>query len=209
MSSLADRMRRRFTSGPSIIVVSGLPRSGTSMAMQMLGAGGVPLLADDVRRPDAQNPEGYFELERVKSLPAGGDTAWLDGARGRAVKIVSHLLTWLPEDYAYKVVFMERNLEEVVASQDAMLAARGEPPQPDATRTARLYAEHLAQVRGFLARRRCFETLTVGYADVIGHPHVQAGRIAAFLGGRLAADAMAAAVKPELYRERRKGDRSR
>jgi hypothetical protein len=164
------------------------------MAMQMLRAGGVPLLVDDVRQADAQNPQGYFELERVKALPSG-DTTWLARAGGHAVKIVSHLLTWLPADYTYNVVFMERDLQEVVASQDAMLAARGETPHPDAARTMRLYAEHLTKVRRFLARRRCFDTLRVSYADVVGRPPDEARRIAAFLGGRLDVDAMAAAVR--------------
>lgn len=164
------------------------------MAMQMLGAGGVPLLVDGVRAADASNPEGYFEHERVTTLHTG-DTAWLDGARGRAVKIVSYLLTWLPEHYAYQVVFMQRELREVIASEGAMLGRRGEAPDTDVVRTEQLYEEHLEQVRRFLAGRRCFETLGVRYGDVVTRPHEQAIRIREFLGRRLDVDAMASVVR--------------
>jgi hypothetical protein len=164
------------------------------MAMQMLGAGGVPLLVDRVRAADISNPHGYFEHERVKTLHTG-DSAWLAGARGRAVKVVSYLLTWLPEHYAYKVVFMQRDLREIIASERAMLLARGEAADADTSDAEQLYAEHLDQVRRFLAQRPCFETLPVRYQDAVEAPHEQARRISAFLRRKMDVDAMAGVVR--------------
>jgi hypothetical protein len=195
---------RRLRHGAPIIVVSGLPRSGTSMAMRMLQAGGVPILADDRRRADGGNPYGYFEFEPVKQLDrAGGNVLWLPRARGHAVKIVSWLLTWLPETYDYQVVFMERELDEVIASQKKLLALRGEEGQTDADETTKnMFRTHLEQVRRLLAVRRCFTTLSVRYRDVIDEPSVQARRIARFVGGPLDTDRMAAAIDCGLYRNR-------
>jgi hypothetical protein len=196
---------RRLIRGRPIIVVSGLPRSGTSMVMRMLQAGGVSLFCDEQRRADAHNVGGYFEAAVVKTLGTGAGSGWLRHARGRAVKIVSPLLTHLPESYDYQVVFMRRDLDEVIASQNAMLDARQET---DATEDARLpahYEEHLRQVERFLARRACFSTLTVAYADVLAQPGEESGRIAAFLGGRLDVALMAAVADPALSRHHRAG----
>lgn len=172
------------------------------MAMKMLGAGGIPLLVDGVRAADARNPEGYFEFERVKDLHTGSDTAWLAGARGRALKVVSYLLTWLPEDYAYKVVFMQRDLREIIASERAMLREHGEVADVDEASTARTYEQHLEQVHRFLSRRWCFETLAVSYRDAVERPHEEASRMAEFVGQRLDMTAMGAVVDPALYRMR-------
>ena len=197
-SSLLRRLRR----GRPIVVVSGLPRSGTSMAMAMLEAGGLPLLTDRRRAADEHNPRGYFELEPVKGLAHGGDAAWLAEARGRAVKIVSFLLTYLPETYDYRVIFMRRPLDEVIASQDAMLDARGEPRGAAPAETRAVYEAHLAQVERFLARRACFSTLVVDYAEVLAAPRPQAARIGEFLGGGLDPGVMAAVVDASLHRQR-------
>ncbi len=124
MGALA-RFVRRLRYGRPIVVVSGLPRSGTSMMMQMLQAGGLEILTDAVRTPDGSNPKGYFEFEAVKDLDKGPPPAWLTGARGKAVKIVSSLVRWLPESHDYQVIFMRRNLDEVILSQNKMLADRG------------------------------------------------------------------------------------
>ena len=96
------------------------------MTMRMLEAGGMPVVTDGVRVADDSNPNGYYELEQVKTLSTGGDTAWLARARGQAVKVISFLLTYLPESYDYQVIFMRRDLNEIVASQNKMLDARGE-----------------------------------------------------------------------------------
>ena len=202
LSSDGMSVLRALRRGKPIVVVSGLPRSGTSMAMRMLEAGGVPILTDRVRKADSSNPHGYFELEAVKHLGKPSDLSWLDGARGKAVKIVSSLLTWLPETYDYRVIFMRRDLSEVVASQDTMLVVRGEQAGSDVERMQTLYAQHLADVERFLAKRRCFTTLYVDHRRVLEQPRDEAARIADFIGGRLDVDAMARAVDPRLYRNR-------
>jgi hypothetical protein len=122
-----DQTEERSTAMDAVVVVSGLPRSGTSMMMSMLEAGGLPLLKDDVRTADTDNPKGYFEFERVKKLREG-DVDWLPEAQGRAVKIISYLLLHLPATYDYRVIFMQRDLDEVMASQRKMLTHRGEDP---------------------------------------------------------------------------------
>ena len=193
---------RRLVRGRPIIVVSGLPRSGTSMAMKMLAAGGVPILTDGVRRADDSNPLGYLEFEPVKTLASGGDTAWLAGARGRAVKIVSPLLTHLPETYDYKVLVMRRDLDEIVASQNAMLDGRQQARGAADARMRAHYEEHLRQLDRFLSRRECFSALTVHYADVLANPREQSVRINDFLGGRLDVERMASVADPSLYRRR-------
>ena len=196
------RLARRLRYGEPIVVVSGTPRSGTSMAMRMLHRGGFPILTDGVRTADPDNPHGYYEFERVKGLDKG-DTAWLANARGKAVKVISTLLTWLPETYEYQVIFMERDLAEAVASQNIMLRSRGAISDPGSDgRLVESYREHLVQVHRFMARRRCFSALPVRHRDAIEQPAIIAQRINAFLGGRLDETAMAAAVDPCLYRNR-------
>jgi hypothetical protein len=202
------RWLRRLRFGAPIIVVSGLPRSGTSMMMQMLAAGGVSVVSDGVREADESNPSGYFELEAVKALDKDGDRRWLADARGRAVKIVSALLEHLPESHNYKVIFMERPLGEVLASQDAMLARAGAAPDASAADTgsrAALVAEyerHLRRVRTRVTARACFEMLPVSYAEAIADPRRIAEQVARFVGAPLDIDAMAASVDPRLYRQR-------
>jgi len=196
---------RRLRYGKPIVIVSGLPRSGTSMAMKMLEAGGIPILADGIRNADISNPKGYYEYEPVKELDKGGDAAWLAEARGKAVKIISFLLTWLPETYDYRVILMQRDLREVLASQNAMLAHRGEVPgAAEDEQMLRMYEDHLKKVARFMANRSCFSTLSVDYRDVVQNPRDAAGRINGFLGGTLDVERMAAIADPALYRNRRK-----
>jgi len=172
------------------------------MTMRMLEAAGLPIVTDGVRMADDSNPNGYYELEQVKTLSTGGDTAWLAGARGKAVKVISFLLTYLPESYDYQVIFMKRDLSEIVASQNKMLDARGESRGASDDRMRANYVQHLEQVERFLARRSCFSTLMVNYADVLAVPREQASRINQFLGGQLDVDRMAAVAEPSLYRNR-------
>ncbi len=192
---------------PWITVVSGLPRSGTSLMMQALAAGGIPPMTDDQRTADPSNPRGYLELEAVKRLKA--DRSWLPQARGKAVKII-HLL--LPELVAaadagiveeYRVVMMRRPIEEVVASQRAMLTRQGKPAAavPDA-QLGKLFLDQLARVEHLLAGRAEFRVLPVHYPELVANPVAQATRVNAFLGGGLDETAMAHAVDPTLYRER-------
>ena len=206
----ARRAVRRLRYGAPITIVSGLPRSGTSMMMKMLGAGGMPLVTDDVRQADEQNPRGYFELEAVKELDKGGDTSWLRGARGRAVKVISFLVTWLPETYDYRVIFMERNIDEVVASQNAMLRHRGHAPETtDAERAKIFFKDHLERTHRFLRQRRCFRTLTVHYVEAVEHPSDIARQVASFLDAGLDVGEMAAVVDRALYRNRSAPERVR
>ena len=182
-----------------VLVVSGLPRSGTSMAMQMIHAGGVEALTDQERQADADNPRGYFEYERVKALR--NDKTWLDEAQGKVVKIIHMLLLELPTDRPYKVVFMERELGEVLASQSKMLERLGRSGAALApARLRAVYEAQLKQVHAHLAAHACFEVLRVPYADAVAQPAAQAARIQAFLGGGLTLDAMVAAVDPSLQR---------
>ena len=202
--SVIDRLFRRLRHGAPIIVVSGLPRSGTSMAMKMLDAGGVPTLTDGVRTADESNPKGYSEFEQVKELDKNGDTAWLGDARGKAVKIISFLLTYVPDTYDYQVIFMDRNIDEVLASQNKMLVARGETAQTgNDDHMRQVYQQHLTKVDRFLNGRTCFSTLRLGYKNVIDNAAGEARRINEFLGGRLNVDAMAKVADRELYRNRK------
>jgi hypothetical protein len=173
------------------------------MAMAMLEAGGIPVVTDGRRAADASNPKGYYEYEPVKDLDKPGDHAWLAGARGKAVKIISFLLTHLPETFDYEVIFMQRDLNEVLASQNRMLESRGEPGGAADDRMREVYEQHLAQVERFMRSRACFATLPLAYAAVVAAPSVEAARINAFLGGRLDVARMAAVADRALYRNRR------
>lgn len=198
------RLVRRLRFGAPIVVVSGLPRSGTSMMMRMLEAGGVPPLEDGVRTADESNPKGYFEFERVKELDKPqGDVAWLPAARGKAVKVISFLLTWLPETCNYQVIFMQRDLDEVLASQQQMLSRRGESGADiDIPQSRLVFQSHLTQVERFMAARSCFETLYVSYREAVVAPEATAAAVARFLGRSMDTAAMAKAVEASLYRNR-------
>lgn len=184
-----------------ITVVSGLPRSGTSLAMQMLHAGGIPALTDEQRTPDADNPRGYFEFERVKQIKT--DRRWLDDAQGKAVKIIHMLVTSLPPDREYRVLMMRRDVAEVVRSQAAMLARSGRPGGGlSAEKLAQVYTSQMSAVTRWLDEYPCFRVLDVGYADLIREPREMSEKMSAFLGGGLAIEAMVRAVDPALYRQR-------
>ena len=188
----------------SVVVVSGLPRSGTSMLMGMLAAGGMETLVDGVRAPDDDNPLGYYELERVKQLQTGVDTAWLGEARGKCVKVISYFLKYLPSDEHYRIVFVRRDLAEVLASQRTMLARRGEPVGDSAEerRLAGVLAAHLSKVeRGLAARTDC-RVLYVDHRAAIESPRVVARQVNRFLDNKLDVDRMTAAVDSRLYRQR-------
>lgn len=172
------------------------------MAMKMLQAGGMTLVKDDVREADEDNPKGYFEDERVKDLSEMVDKSWLRNARGHVIKVVSSLLQYLPPDNLYKVVFMRRNLREVLASQAKMLDRRGESNDTDDQDMLAMYENHLDKVEFQLRFRDYFETLYLSYTDVLADPEGQASRINEFLGGALDESRMVEAVDPKLYRNR-------
>ncbi|MBK1630562.1 hypothetical protein CKO31_07345 [Thiohalocapsa halophila] len=190
-----------FDDQDCIVVVSGLPRSGTSMMMQMLAAGGLPILTDGRREADASNPRGYYELEAATRLRT--DAAWLADAHNKGVKIVAQLLPFLPAGHSYRVILMERDLEEVLTSQHRMLARKDNGQTPTAAADlGSAFTRQLSQVRAWLAAQPHIRTLQVDHAEVIAEPRRAGARIAAFLGRDLDSDAMADAVDTGLYRER-------
>ena len=187
----------------TIVVVSGLPRSGTSMMMQMLEAGGMEVMTDGLRAADEDNLKGYFEYEAVKALDT--DRSWLPEARGKAVKIISELLKYLPETQTYRIIFLRRALEEVLASQDRMLVRRGVQPGGPAENAeiARVFRKHLQQTEAWLSGRPGFRTLYAHHRQILADPAREAARVNAFLDNRLDEAAMAASVDASLYRQRR------
>ena len=183
-----------------VTVVTGAPRSGTSLMMRMLDAGGIPALTDGHRPPDEHNPGGYFEYDPVKRLAE--DASWLEAARGRAVKVIYRLLAHLPAQLDYRVVFMERDMGEVFESQRDMLRARGAPAADQrGDRLMAALAEELRNAREWLARRPGVRVLAAPYGEVVREPAAWSRRISDFLGG-LDEAAMAAVVDPALYRHR-------
>jgi len=195
-------MLRRVRYGEPIVVVTGLPRSGTSMMMQMLEAGGVAPITDGVRGADESNPRGYYEFERVKDLESTTEWEWLTGARGRAVKIIAFLVRFLPQGFNYKVVFMHRSLDEILVSQTKMLERLGEPNDTSDARMKTLYVDHVARAKSFLAYRPCFDVLHVQYHEILADGPGHALKLNRFLGGRLDTAAMTAVVDPTLHRNR-------
>ena len=185
----------------SITVVSGLPRSGTSMMMQMLKAGGLDTLIDEARVPDDDNPRGYFEFEPTKKTRR--DTSWVDLAGGKVVKLVHLLLLDLPADRSYRVIMMRRQMSEVLISQEKMLTRQGKKGaslSPD--KLAAVFHQQMEDVLIHLREQSCFEFLEIQYADVVADAAEPADAINTFLGGMLDTAAMAAAVDPNLYRNR-------
>ncbi len=185
-----------------VTLVSGLPRSGTSMMMKMLEAGGLGVLADHQRTADEDNPEGYYEFERVKKIEH--DQAWLDEARGKVVKMISALLKHLPATHRYKVVFMRRNLEEVLASQRQMLVRRGKPTDTTSDeKMAAFFTSHLARTGAWLAEQPNIAVLYVSYNDLMQDPERHCAEVVRFLGLPLDASRMASVASGTLYRQRR------
>ena len=186
----------------TIYIVSGLPRSGTSMMMKMLDAGGLIPLVDNIRVADEDNPKGYYEFERVKQLE--NDKKWLPDARGKVVKIISMLLRHLPDDYNYKVVFMLRNVDEILASQRKMLERRGEPTDKVGDeKMALMYQNHLDKLKKQLEQKQNFDTLYVKYNEILNAPEDYCDKINKFLGGILNQQKMLTVIDKNLYRQRK------
>jgi hypothetical protein len=191
---------RRWWRGPAVIVVSGLPRSGTSMMMRMLEAGGIAILSDGERQPDVDNPFGYYEDQRVLDLAPSADMRWVKDARGRALKVISHLLPQLPAENFYDVILMRRELDAVITSQNRMLERRGEANPLDDAETRARFERHLGGVRRMLAGAPQFRCLELDFADTLREPGAAAAALAGFLGRTLDLGAMAAAVDPSVSR---------
>ncbi len=183
-----------------IVVVSGLPRSGTSLMMQMLYAGGLSVMADQLREPDVDNPRGYWEYEQVKQIKR--DTSWLPNMRGKVFKMVSQLLYDLPASERYRVVFMQRNLDEVLVSQEKMLARLNRPAAPrDQMRQA--YELHLERLFEWFPRQQHIRLLKINYNALLKSPRDHACQIHEFLDARVAAEMMVNVVDLSLYRNRK------
>ena len=187
-----------------IIVVSGLPRSGTSMMMQMLAAGGIATLTDDDRPPDESNPRGYFEFGPVKKL--GKQNDWVDDAGGKAVKIVAQLLPKMPHKHEKRIIFMSRPLGEIIGSQSQMLERLGRKGGAISSRQlAATYKKQVDSLSRSLPQRNGLAAITIDYAQCIADPQSAARRVNLFLGGSLDEQAMAAAIDASLYRARLDG----
>ena len=186
--------------GP-IVIVSGLPRSGTSMMMRMLAEGGLPVLTDELRRPDDDNPKGYFELEVVRQLKEGNVT-WLQEANGKAVKVISALLEYLPEDYQYKIIFMERDPSETLVSQKKMLDHRGQIAKLSDEEMEQQFQQHLAAMKPWLVRQPNMEVLYVNYNALLSEPKPYCEKVAEFLDLPLNQTQMLTVPDKQLYRNR-------
>lgn len=197
-----NRLRKKL--GPPVIVVSGLPRSGTSMMMKMLDAAGLELFVDNIRVADEDNPKGYFEYEPVKELANTENKSWLRQSRGKVLKVISFLLPHLAQDCFYRIIFMRRDLHEIMASQNRMLERRGEPVDADGgKKMIGIWERHLRKIGVHLEVAENLDVIEVNYNATLENPREQARRVSEFLGGGHDLDAMAAVVDEQLYRNRR------
>ncbi len=184
-----------------IIIVSGLPRSGTSMMMQILEKGGLEIMTDNIRKADRDNPRGYYEFEKVKEVDK--DTSWLADCRGKVVKMVSMLLFDLPDNRKYRVVFLERDMDEILASQKKMLERlkKEDGATDEEIRTG--YMKHLTKIRNWLKERKNFNVLYVSYNDIIKEPQSHITELNKFFNNKLNIDEMLKVVDNSLYRQRK------
>jgi hypothetical protein len=186
-----------------ITVVSGLPRSGTSMMMQILKAGGKPVLTDNLRKKDNENPKGYYEYEPVKKT--GQDSRWVDMAMGKAVKMVYKLLYDLPGLYQYRVIMMQRDMREILRSQKKMLLAGDNKLEIDTIsdkKMAELFRIELDKVNNWLNQKECFSVIKADYRSIVEDPVKECEQINRFLGGNLDVCKMACVVDSSLYRNK-------
>ncbi len=185
----------------TVVVVSGLPRSGTSMMMKMLEAGGLAVLSDGLREADTDNPKGYYEFERVKQLDKG-DGEWMADAVGKVVKVIAALLEHLPPGFDYQVLFMNRHLEEVLASQGRMLEHRGEDSNISDEKLGELLQKHVNKTKSWVSAQPNFTLIDVDYNQMLIDPAPYVREVNQFLNGVLNEAAMARVVDPSLYRNR-------
>ena len=195
---------RRRRAGEPVVIVSGLPRSGTSMMMRMLEAGGLPIMSDGARGADVDNPKGYFEFERIKDLERETDKSYLREGRGKALKVISFLIPHLPDENDYRVIFMRRDLDEVLSSQDKMIQRLGAADAAaDREAMKEAYRNDIVRTRLLCRKRRNFALIEVQYRATVEDPARAARRVNEFLGKDLDEAAMRRAVDESLYRNRR------
>ncbi len=183
-----------------VTVVSGLPRSGTSLMMRMLEAGGIPALTDRQRQADADNPNGYYELEAVKQTDT--DSSWVETAAGSSVKMVFRLLRHLPEDRRYRVILMRRDIDEILRSQRAMLDRNGVSTDIADDRMRAMIQAELQSFYAWLPQQSHLDSVNVSYNELMEDPGRIVRQIDRHLGGTLDCDAMAGVIEPQLYRQR-------
>lgn len=201
-----------------VTVVSGLPRSGTSLMMQILEAAGFRIFTDEVREADESNQRGYYEHQKVASLRQSGDLSWLAEARGAAVKVVAPLLSALPPRLSrngsgddgrmyYRVIYMEREIEEILHSQTAFLERLGKGTGKNDGSGGDLAKAYLQQVRSAKqwCRRKGVDALSVDYRELVERPEETIATLAAFLRAEARSSEMVACVDPQLYRSRKEG----
>jgi hypothetical protein len=204
MANPLSSFLRKLKYGDDIIVVSGLPRSGTSMMMKMLDASALSIMSDNARAADEDNPKGYFEYARVKDLKDEADKSWVREARGQVLKVISHLLESLPDENFYRVILMRRDFDEIIASQNKMLERRGEENQVADSTVKEAYIRHLVDIRYMVRRRPNFEMIEVQFKQAMEAPRRFVTDVNKFLGGNLGVESMMAVVDPELYRNRKR-----
>jgi thioredoxin len=192
--------RTESTSSSYITIVSGLPRSGTSLMMRMLNVGGIAALCDEHRTPDADNPNGYYEFESVKSIQDYGD--WIDRAVGHSVKIVYNLLEHLPKDREYRVIFMRRQIDEIIQSQRAMLLRNGIKTEIPDEEIKELFERVLRQFYSWLPSQTHLKLINVSYNELLSRPASTIAQINRHLGYSLDTEAMAQVIDHSLYRNR-------
>jgi hypothetical protein len=186
-----------------ITVVSGYPRSGTSLMMQMLEAGGLPVLRDEAFRPaDERNPRGYYETKAALNLSADRQTTdWVAGAPGKAVKVIAYQLRFLPPEFNYHVIFMRRRIAEVLASSGKFKLLREDSPLSESEKMMSFKTEYVVY-EAWLMKQPHLPALFVYYNDLMDGPAAPVTRIRELLGLSLDADKMVAVIDPALYRNR-------
>lgn len=199
--SIFRKSLAKKTKNEAIVIVSGLPRCGTSMMMQMLEAGSMPIVTDHIRKTDEDNPRGYYEFEKSKQI--GEDASWLADCHGKALKIVSALLYHLPSDKKYKVIFMTRNIEEMLTSQKLMMEREGKDwvNVGDDHMLAK-FEKHLRKIENWFKMQNNMEVLYINYNEVIQNPDKNVSLVVRFLERQLNSSKMAGEVQKSLYRQR-------
>jgi predicted AlkP superfamily phosphohydrolase/phosphomutase/tetratricopeptide (TPR) repeat protein len=185
----------------SIIIVSGLPRSGTSLMMQILDKAGMTLFTDNSRIPDDNNPKGFFEHEAVKRLAR--DNTWLKETKGKVVKIIAPLLFALPEKFIYKIIFMNRNIHEVILSQQKMLTSEGRAKEGTFSISLNnSFSNILKKVENWRERSHHVEILYIEHKELIKNPVIEINKVKQFLDFEVSAQELSKIIDRNLYRSK-------
>lgn len=185
-----------------VTIVSGLPRSGTSLMMQILEKSGMDILTDNVREADESNKCGYYEFEKVKKMMI--DASWLPQAEGKVVKIIAQLLDYLPDGFEYKTIFMERDYDEVFNSQSKMLDRLGSKKiKADTVQLKKTFQKQVGEIKTRLQKKTDFSLINISYSNLIFHPESEIEKMDIFFKKKFDRKKICAAIDPDLYRERK------